>query len=211
MVGAPSGPEPSAANDGWAEPAGEIGGAVPAASYGAGPVYPSRSVRLVSVPLRLLKASEQNLDDLFRELQMADIAAVSSSGVTDGPIGAHRDTAEATLAKLVPLADIVKTGLAELRVQARRAIWEAARRGDGVVNLDLYVDPRTPPVFEVLDELVTGAAAAARSGYLLTEPPNTEVVAFRLWARDEIVGQIAGEPATSCPFPVAVDEAPSAK
>ena len=170
-----------------------------------------RPVQLLGAPLLLLKASEDNLDDLFRELQMADIAAVGSAGAGDGPLGPDRDMAEPTLAKLVPLGEMVRKRLADLRVQARRAIWEAARRGDGVVNIDLDVDSRTPAAFAALEELVTDAAAAARNGYLLTEPPTGDVVAFRLWARQQIVGQIAGEPATTCPFPVVAEQTPSAK
>jgi hypothetical protein len=159
--------------------------------------------------LRLLKASEDNLDDLLRELKMAAIAAVHGTtpgaSTSDGPAGARRDAARDELARLAQLAEIVRVRLGGLRVQVREGIWEASRRGDGVVDLDLQVDPGTPAAFQVLEEFLAGAGAAARCGYLLTEPPGGEVVAFRLWALEEIADQIAGEPATSCPFPVAAN------
>ncbi len=216
MVGVPSGPEPPA-GDGEltdprvTDPGVALSGTGFQARYSGGPVDPPTQVRLLGVALRLLKASEDNFDDLFRELQMADIAAVRSAAGPDGAIGTRRDAAQAALRRLVQLAETTRPRLTDLRVQARRAIWEASRRGDGLVDLDLRVDSGIPVVFSRVEELVLGASAAARRGYLLTEPPGSEVVAWRQWARTEILGQIAGGTATVCPFPIAVDEGPSAE
>jgi len=216
MVGVSSGPEPPAGDRGLTgtrgtDPRLVVSGTGYQASYSGGPVHPPTQVRLLGVALRLLKASEDNFDDLFRELQMADIAAVRGAAGLDGAIGTHRDAAQAALRRLVQLAETTRPRLTDLRVQARQAIWEASRRGDRLVDLDLRVDSGIPVVFSLVEELVLGAWAASRHGYLLTEPPGSEVVAWRQWARKEIVAQIAGGPATTCPFPIAIEESPSAK
>jgi hypothetical protein len=187
------------------EPDAVAGGAL-AARGAVAPVYPLAPVRITRAPLRLLKASEDNLDDLLRELKMADIAAFRSAGASGRPAPGSDDGAQGTLASLVQLADVVRARLADLRLQVRQAIGEATRRGDGAVDLDLRLDPGTPAVFEVLEDFLAAAAAAAQRGYLLTEPPGREVAEFRLWALEEIGDQIAGEPESSCPFPVAFDE-----
>jgi len=136
-----------------------------------------RPVRLVAVPIRLLKGSEDHFDDLFRELQMAR-------------------------SELAPTADMVRSNVARIREPVRRAIWEATKRGDRLLDLDLLADANLPEIFDATDHLLVGAAKAARQGLLLTEPPPSDVVAWRRWLREELERQIAGRPPRPCPFPV---------
>ena len=191
-------PEPGGGKTVWAE----VGVPAPTGAPGEGifaerSVHPVRPVRLVALPLRLLKESEDHLDDLFRELQMANMAAPQ---LRPGEmVGA---TAELSL-----IADTVKGRLARLREPVRRGIWEALRRGDRLVDLNLLADAGMPEVFESSDDFLRRAARAARDGLLLTEEPDREVVAWRRWLRREMEGQIAGQPPRACPFPVWAVEA----
>jgi anti-sigma regulatory factor (Ser/Thr protein kinase) len=184
-------------------------------SYGERSPHPVRPVHLIALPLRLLKGSEDHFDDLFRELQMARLAAApddvwgpAGSPIADGtPFPTTEpgwsETAELSPADLAPMADDIKARIARLREPVRRAIWEAARRGDRLVDLDLLADTGLPAVFDMAGALLAQAARASRRGLLLTEPPGPEVVAWRKWLRQELVGQIAGKPPRACPFPVA--------
>ncbi len=103
---------------------------------------------------------------------------------------------------LAPLADYVKGRLARMREPLRRALWEAARRGDRLIDLNLLADTGMPEVFEVFAQLLQKSEEAAERGFLLTEPPRPEVVAWRRWLRQELEAQIAGRPPRACPFPV---------
>ena len=152
-----------------------------------------RPVRVIAAPLRLVRESEDHFDDLFRELQMASLG-----GQGDGA----RAGARQVVARLAPLAEHVKDRLAPMREPVRRAIWEAVRRGDRLIDLNLLADAAMPSVFEMFAELLTESAVGARRGFLLTEPPSREVVAWRQWLRNEMENQIAGRPPRACPFPV---------
>jgi hypothetical protein len=185
---------------GRASPLDEIGGTGQAA---LGPTYGMRPVRLVATPARLLKASEDHFDDLFRELQMARLGATHGAG-EPGPAlpartggGDHR----AVVHNLALLAERVRSQLAHLREPARRAIWEASSRDDQVLDLEVLADARTPEVLGEVERLLIAASVAARSGFLLTEPPEPEVVAWRRWLRQEMIDQIGGQPPRACPFP----------
>lgn len=156
-----------------------------------------RPVRLIAVPLRLLKASEDHFDDLFRELQMANLALPRTPSPSPPP------SAGPGVAALAPQAEQVRARLARMREPVRRAIWEAARRGDRLVDLNLLADAGMPGVFEAVQRLLSRAAVAARRGLLLTEAPAREVGEWRRWLRTELEQQISGKPPRACPFPVA--------
>jgi GAF domain-containing protein len=197
-------PEPGGGKVVWAE-LGTVGGA--GASAGAGSadraVYPVRPVRLIAAPLRLVKASADHFDDLARELQMASLAA--SAGAGAGSPGGAVATWEGALvvSELSGIAEHVKSRTARMREPLKRAMWEAARRGDRLLDVNLLADAGLPAVFEVFDTLMQKSAEASERGFLLTEGPDAEVVAWRRWLRRELEAQIAGKPPRVCPFPVA--------
>lgn len=154
-------------------------------------------VSLVGVPLRLLKASEDHFDDLFRELQMAfGFAGPSASR----PTGVGSTVTAGPLARLASQAGSLKSRLATLREPARRALWEASQRGDDVIDLDLVVDDDLVEVLVSSEKFLRGAAWSARAGYLLTEPPGPEVDAWRKWLASELKWQMAGGAPRPCPF-----------
>jgi GAF domain-containing protein len=169
-----------------------------------------RPVRLIATPLRLVKGSEDHFDDLFRELQMAGLAAppsepaLSSAGTGTGPlVGGEDGDGHRLVRDLAPVAADIQSRYALLREPVKRAIWDAARRGDRLIDVDLLADSGLPSVFQMTEELLSQSAKAARLGLLLTEPPGPEVVAWRRWLRREMEDQIAGKAPRACPFPVA--------
>ena len=176
-------------------------------AYAERSMHAVRPIRLIALPLRLLKGSEDHFDDLFRELQMAGLAAMPERADQTSPaaIGSGGEEGDLRLVsdELAPLAENIKSRLARLREPVRRAIWEAARRGDRLIDLDLLGDSGLPAVIQAVDELLAKAAKAARLGLLLTEPPGAEVVAWRRWLRHEVEDQIGGRAPRACPFPVA--------
>jgi anti-sigma regulatory factor (Ser/Thr protein kinase) len=168
------------------------------AEIGLPPAHPTRASRRPAatsgqtlrpicaerVPLRLLRASEEHLEDLFRELQVATGAG------TPGCV-----------ARLAARAERVKALLAPAREPARRALWEASQRGQPVVDLDMMADDGLLAGLILGGKLLLSARWAARAGYLLTEPADAEVDHWREWLKLEVEGQFAGRPPRPCPFP----------
>jgi anti-sigma regulatory factor (Ser/Thr protein kinase) len=194
-------PEPGGGKVVWAELGTEPGAEGAAADRSPDRVVcPVRPVRLIAAPLRLIKASEDHFDDLARELQMANLAAMAGDDSPGGRPAAREG--RLVVSELSPLAEYVKSRMARMREPLRRAMWEAARRGDRLVDLDLLADAGIPAVFEVFGTLLQKSEEAAERGFLLTGPPGPEVVAWRRWLRQELEDQIAGKPPRACPFPV---------
>ena len=162
----------------------------------------AHAVCLLSVPLRLLKASEDHFDDLFRELQMATMAHRDPLVRAFGEAGSGWQAAPFAVEHLAALGEEVKSYLGRFREPVRRAIWEASQRGYALVDLDVDVDAGVFAVLGACQRLLVGAARAARSGHLLTEPPGREVYAWLRWVRQEMAGQAAGRAPRPCPFPV---------
>ena len=160
------------------------------------------AVCLLSVPLRLLKASEDHFDDLFRELQMATMARRDPLVRAFGEAGSGWQAAPFAVEHLAALGEEVKSYLGRLREPVRRAIWEASQRGYALVDLDVDVDAGVFSVLGACQRLLLGAARAARAGHLLTEPPGREVYAWLLWVRHEMARQAEGREPRPCPFPV---------
>jgi len=206
------GPEAGTGKVVWAE-LGTTGpsGAAGECRYYEGPIYSLRPVRLLAVPWRLMKGSEDHLDELFRELQIASLAWSASGALTSGvpgPLGGRPlggmvcdGGAEVVAFELAPLAEHVKRRLSRVRGPMRRAIWEAAGTGERLVDIDLLADARSPAVLALCEALLDESAKASRLGYLLTEPAGHEIVAWRRWLRREVESQIAGAPPSACRFP----------
>jgi GAF domain-containing protein len=191
----------------WAELGAGEGGQPRAEKAYAEPAPPSlRPVRLIAIPLRLVKGSEDQFDDLFRELQMAGLAAPPSEPAPTGtgpPVGGEDGDGHRLVRELAPVAANIQSRYALLREPVKRAIWDAARRGDRLMDVDLLADSGLPAVFQMTEDLLSQSAKAARLGLLLTEPPGPEVMAWRRWLRREMEDQIAGKAPRACPFPVA--------
>lgn len=165
----------------WAE----LGTGRPASAGNAAPPPPGGAgtpVRLKAVPVRLVLLSAANLDDLVRELQTTDFDAPDASELA--ALGGR--LVHETLGQREPL-----------RFAARAALQEQVRR----VDVDLEVPPAKVAVLRRFVALTEEVERFCRSGVLLSEPPTSEITAFRHWYVDELDRQVSGDPATPCPFP----------
>ena len=141
----------------------------------------SFSVWLRGIPVRLILASSANLDDMIREfLVRADDRQLADLGATG----------QALVAASARTRD-------PFRVAARDAI----ARGQRLIDVATVVGPDTPAVLDGLQALIDQLLELARSGKLLAVAPDPEVIAFRTWWRSELLAQLSGQPASTCPFP----------
>lgn len=157
-------------------------GPVPSTGSPATSIIP---VRLIAVPARLVLASDGNLDDLSRELQVARLAG-----------GGHE------AGELFEKARVVLSTFEEASTAARRTAvdaWEAGRR---LVDLSLAIPQGTGGALERGVELLEEVAERCRAGELLALAPSEEVLAFRRWILDEVTAQLGGRAPVPCPFPV---------
>ena len=144
-----------------------------------------RTVTLLGLPVRLVQASERQLDDLARELQLL---AIDRDRLMPAH---HRGVAEELLARYSSNREVG-------RREARFAAAAGAERIDLVLPVPEDGGAELIHLTEVLDQL----AEMCRRGTLLTAPPSAEVSAYRHWCANEVSRQLAGRPPSACPFDV---------
>jgi len=150
---------------------------------------PGVPVRLVAVPVRLALASDNNLDDVIRELQVLTLA---------GDAIAH-----AVPAPLIRLIDEILERHAGLRLTGRDAARRAAGAGARLFAFTASVTSEVVPDLWHLMSVLDQVAGFCRAGALLNLAPTEEVRAYRRWWASEIERQVKGSTPTPCPFPVA--------
>jgi anti-sigma regulatory factor (Ser/Thr protein kinase) len=152
------------------------------AATGAG-----RQVHLVGVPVRLLIESSRQLTDLQREMQV---------------IGLDR-TGPRELLSLANATREVEASIGHLREAGLSDAKRAIARGDVVVDYDLVVPEDASFQLGRLGTILMRACSRLARRYLLTLPASDEVVAFRMWWREEVLSQLAGRPPAPCPITAA--------
>ncbi len=143
-----------------------------------------RPVHLVGVPVRLLVESVRHLTDLHREMQVMGLG----------------QSAPVELQDLVAASQDIEAHIGHLRESGLDAAEAALTRGDEVVDLDMTVPEDAGTYLDRLSTLLSRTASRLARRYLLTLPASREIVAYRLWWRDEVVSQLAGRPPRRCPF-----------
>jgi PAS domain S-box-containing protein len=155
------------------------------AALAATPPEGWRAVTLEQLPVRLVQASERQLDDLVRELQLLAIDPAA-------PLPSHyRAAADELLARYGANREAG-------RVEARAA----AEAGVARIDLTLTVPEEAGLELIHLTELLDQLAELCRRGTLLAPAPSPEVSAYRHWCANEVGRQLAGRPPTACPFEV---------
>ena len=138
----------------------------------------ARTVRLLGVPVDLFLRAANHHDELIREFAL--ISFGDRSGVTRHQVPG----------RLLTLVDLLRDRYARPSQEVRARVEEAAERRDRTVDLELpgteLVARLTEDITEALDE----ADEFGRSGHLLTLAAPADVVAWRHWWRDQVVGQI---------------------
>lgn len=144
-----------------------------------------RQVHLVGVPVRLLVESVRQLSDLQREMQVMGLG----------------HSAPVELSDLVAASQEIDAHIGHLRETGFDAAQAALTRGDEFVDLSVNVPEDAGKYLDRLTTLLSRAASRLARRYLLTLPASREVVAYRLWWRDEVISQLAGRPprAWCCP------------
>jgi anti-sigma regulatory factor (Ser/Thr protein kinase) len=144
-----------------------------------------RQVHLVGVPVRLLVESVRQLTDLQREMQQMGLGR----------------TAPMELRDLVKASQDIESHIGHLRETGLDAAQAALTRGEEYVDVDMTVPDDAGKYFDRLATVLSRAASRLARRYLLTLPASREVVAYRLWWRDEVLAQLAGRPPRRCPIP----------
>lgn len=143
-------------------------------------------VKLLGLPVILqLRASEHN-DGLRREFQMlVEQGHVEPSSVP---------------ARLTALAADLDRRFLAFTAASRAELEEAAKRGVSSIDLVLSLPREVGPAARDFKRLAEEADDYCRSGeHLLTLAPAREVVAFRTWALEELIGQAEGREPISWP------------
>lgn len=137
-----------------------------------------RHVHLVGVPVRLLVESVRQLSDLQREMQVMCLG----------------HSAPIELRDLVATSQDIDAHIGHLCESGMDAAEAALTRGEEFVDLKMTVPEDAGKHLDRLATLVSRAASRLARRYLLTLPASREVVAYRLWWRDEVISQMAGRP-----------------
>jgi anti-sigma regulatory factor (Ser/Thr protein kinase) len=148
-----------------------------------------RQVHLIGVPVRLLVESVRQLTDLQREMQVMGLG----------------HTAPIELRDLVDTSEEIEAHIGHLRESGLNAAEVALNRGEQYIDVDMTVPWDAGKYFDRLATLLSRAASRLARRYLLTLPASREVVAYRLWWRDEVLSQLAGRAPRRCPFPATTE------
>jgi anti-sigma regulatory factor (Ser/Thr protein kinase) len=148
-----------------------------------------RQVHLVGVPVRLLVESVRQLTDLQREMQVMGLG----------------HTAPMELRDLVKASQDIEAHIGHLRETGLDEAEAALTRGEEYVDVNMTVPEDAGRYFDRLATILSRAASRLARRYLLTLPASREVVAYRLWWRDEVLSQLAGRAPRRCPFPATAE------
>ena len=143
-----------------------------------------RHVHLVGVPVSLLIESTRHLTDLQREMQ---VIGLDHSGPRE-------------LIELASTTRDIEAHIGHLREAGLADAKRAMARGESVVDFEFDVPEDAPQQLDLLGRLLAVARTRLASRHLLTLPASEDIVAFRLWWRDEVLAQLAGRAPEPCPI-----------
>jgi hypothetical protein len=138
---------------------------------------PAPSVRLLGVPVDLYLSAAHHTDELVREFTIIAIGDRTGS-VRDVP------------ARLLELVGELRHQYARTAGEIRSRFEQAAARGETAVDLELPGVETAVAMTVRMTDILDAADEFCRSGELLTLESPPEVVAWRHWWRDEVVGQV---------------------
>ena len=145
-------------------------------------------VRILEMPLDILRASQQHSEELMRELTLV-AEQLRQEGTHGLPI------------RFVDVAQELTTTYGSLGVAQEATIAEAMAAGERVLHELVYrLPPALGAVVRHLDDLFDEADDYCRSGeHLLTLCASPPVVALRKWFFSEVERQIGGAAPTAWP------------
>jgi len=153
----------------------------PKAPHGLKPM-----IRLLRLPVPLQARAAEHHDGLVRELRL--LATRSS----------QRGSAPLLLGQMIDeLGNLFAASTLDRQARLRLARRDGLRE----IDLDVEVTPEGARDAVRLGELLTKADEFCRTGALLTAAAPDDVVSFRDWYLDELVGQLNGSVPTPWPGP----------
>lgn len=93
-------------------------------------------------------------------------------------------------ARVLEVMDELRGRYAESTGEIRAQFEEAHRRGETTIDVEVPADETAAAITERVTELLDEADEFCRTGRTLTLASEPEVVAWRHWWRDQVVGQI---------------------
>jgi len=150
----------------------------------------ARTVRLLGVPVDLYLEASRHTDEIVREFAL--ISFGDRSGVNQ-----HVPD------RLLELVDELRRRHRRRTDAIRARFEEASLAGEATVDIELPAEEVVADITERLTDLLDAADEFCRSGDLLTLASSADVVAWRHWWRDQVLGQIRDDaeptPWTSVP------------
>ncbi|HEV3351365.1 MAG TPA: hypothetical protein VG076_00500 [Acidimicrobiales bacterium] len=137
----------------------------------------ARAVRLIGVPVDLYLEATRHMGEIAREFAL--ISFGERSGVN-----------ERVPAQLLELVGDLRGRFRGDTDAIRAQVEAAARDGKDTVEIELPADETAAEITERITDLLDAADEFCRSGDLLTLAAPPQVVAWRHWWRDQVVGQV---------------------
>jgi hypothetical protein len=137
----------------------------------------AQTVKLVGVPVDLYLEATRHMGEIAREFAL--ISFGERSGVN-----------EHVPAQLLELVDDLRGRFRGDTEAIRAQVEGAAHDGKDTVDIELPADETAAEITERITDLLDAADEFCRSGDLLTLAAPPQVVAWRHWWRDQVVGQI---------------------
>jgi hypothetical protein len=137
----------------------------------------AQTVKLVGVPVDLYLEATRHMGEIAREFAL--ISFGERSGVN-----------EHVPAQLLELVDDLRGRFRGDTEAIRAQVEAAAHDGNYTVDIELPADETAAEITERITDLLDAADEFCRSGDLLTLAAPPQVVAWRHWWRDQVVGQV---------------------
>jgi len=138
----------------------------------------ARAVRLLGVPVDTYWRATQHTDELLREFTLITIGGRAEV--------ADRDIPKRLLGLMEDLRERHTGATGGIRAQFE----QAGQRGEATIDIELPADELVADITDTLTDMLDEADEFCRQGNLLTIASDPDVVAWRHWWRDEVVGQI---------------------
>jgi hypothetical protein len=152
----------------------------------------AQTVRLLGVPVDLYLRASRHQHELAREFSL--ISFGESSGMSEHEVPA----------RLLGLVDQLRGRYSRASHEIRRRFEDAAAGGLRSVDIELPANELAAQLTEDMTDALDAADEFCRSGQLLTLAAPPEVVVWRHWWRDQVVGQIR-HGAEPVPYPTRAD------
>jgi len=140
---------------------------------------PTREVRLINVPVRVLAASRQQHDELMHEFAVLAVSLEDRSSVP---------------ARMLDLIDTLGTQYGRAADRPDAALDEALARGEQSVDLTYEVPAHVVEAADALEHMMNEADQFCRQEQMLALARSEVQHRFAQWYLDEFRRQVAGEP-----------------